>query len=270
MKNTRKIDKASSVFFFLGFVTSQLRHSSFLLLAVSANIASLLFYSIGYVLWLIACQLYPEHPPHRDYWYGFAQLKNQHRTAAALGGAALVCCLLGFAFPIALLFASWLFLLSNIIWCIGEYHKKQNPPTYDHNYSSTQQEAYLRYAVISTLMSLVPAITASICLFFPPATLFALLISVSLGFLLGTSALCSWIDCNLNEHKPDMLQKHPELIESYDILSQTLGAGQKPASEENNPSFQQSTSSLWSNPDKCPNHEQSENILPPYIPKINQ
>lgn len=218
MKHADRLDKASSIFFLIGFVVSKLQHAPFAILSMLSNLGTLFFYSIGYTLWLVACQMYPDQPAKKQFWYGFAQFKNQHRVSAVLGAVAIVCCVIAISFPIALVPANWLFVLSNCIWCIAEYHKKQNPPTDNQNYSSSQQSAYLRYAIVSTTMLLLTAIATTIATLFPPLAIFVFAASTLLGISLGAVAFYCWVDCTLNDHKPDYQSN------SYTMLSETLGA----------------------------------------------
>ncbi|KTD20801.1 Uncharacterised protein [Legionella lansingensis] len=220
MQKANRLDTASSAFFSLGFVVAQLRYSPFSLLSALSNIGALFFYSIGYGLWLLACQLYPNYPRQKDHWYGFAEVKDQHIIAAVIGAAAIACCIVGILVPAALVPASWLFFLSNAVWCIAEYHKQKNPPKDDDEYSGTKQSAYVRCACVSTLMTLTPAIAATISLFFPPAALIAFIASTTLGGCLGSVAIYCWVEYNFNS--TDIPHK-----ESYEVFTETLGSPRK-------------------------------------------
>ncbi|RMX18642.1 hypothetical protein [Legionella jordanis] len=180
----------------MGFLTSQLQHSPHPFISALANLASLFFNSIAYGLWLAAAQLYPDYPRKKDHWYGFAEIKKQHLVAAAIGALAIVVCIAGIVIPPFLVLGSWLFFTSNLFWCIAEYHKQKNPPGNDLNFSVAKQEAYVRYAILNTLITLIPAVTATIALFFPPAALLAFVASVTLGICLGSVSIYCWFEYN--------------------------------------------------------------------------
>lgn len=233
MKVAERLDTASGVFFFLGFVVSQLQHSPFVFIAALSNLAALFFYSIGYTLWLAACQLYPNYPPHKDRWYGFIEIKNQHRIAVILGALAIGCCVAGIFIPALLVPASWLFFASNLIWCIAEYHKHKLLQN-----SSAAETAYMQYTVISTIMTLVPAIGATISLFFPPAALLTFIISTTLGVTLGSLSLYCWLEYALDkENKSDS--------ESYHILTNSLEVENLSPSTPNHKPLQENYAPLW-------------------------
>ncbi|CEK10895.1 hypothetical protein [Legionella hackeliae] len=231
MKIAERLDTASGVFFFLGFVVSQLQYSPFVLLAALANLGTLFFYSIGYGLWLIASQLYPEYPRKQDCWYGFIEVKNQHRIAATLGTIAMLCCIAGIFLPVCLITAGWLFFASNLIWCIAEYHKQKIHPTH-----SNAQSAYMKYAILSTLLALIPAAAATISMFFPPAALCAFIVSTSLGFSLGALSFYCWLEYTLD------INEQP-LPQSYKLLSQHLEITHLPTPSPS--PCQTHTISLW-------------------------
>lgn len=217
MKPAENLDKASSIFFFLGFITTQLQHAPILLLSGLSYVGSLFFYTFGYFFWLIACHYYPEIPPQKQHWYGFSDFKNQNRFAAIIGGVGVIFSIIGLFIPVGFVLASWLFLLSNLIWCVSEFHKTKNPPLSDPNYSTSHQEAYLRFAMISTLMCFVPAIVATVIFFFPLIASTMILIGTGISLFLGAHALYAWVDTNCTDHQPDRMNH------SYSLLSKTLG-----------------------------------------------
>lgn len=255
MKIAERLDTASGVFFFLGFVVSQLQHSPFVFVAALSNLAALFFYSIGYSLWLAACQLYPNYPRQKDHWYGFIEVKNQHRIAAILGAIAIGCCVAGIFITALLVPASWLFFASNLIWCIAEYHKHQLLQN-----SSQAEIAYMQYTVISTIMTLVPAIGATISLFFPPAALLTFIISTTLGVTLGSLSLYCWLEYTLDrEDKSD--------AESYQILTNSLEMEKLSPSTPNPKPLQENYDSLWQAKTK-PTPQQITVISPPINPQF--
>ncbi|ASQ45734.1 hypothetical protein [Legionella clemsonensis] len=235
MRIAERLDTASGVFFFLGFVVSQLQHSPFVFLAALSNLGALFFYSIGYALWLAACQLYPDYPRQKTHWYGFVEVKNQHRIAAILGAIAIICCVAGIFMPAMLVPASWLFFASNLVWCIAEYHKHNITQNTSH-----AETAYMQYTVLSTVMTLVPAIGATISLFFPPAALFTFIISTTLGISLGSLSLYCWLDYTLG-------REFRSESDSYQLLTNSLEIEQSlPPSPSPNP-LQNSYNALWQN-----------------------
>ncbi|WED44135.1 hypothetical protein [Legionella cardiaca] len=251
MTTAERLDHASSFFFFLGFVVSQLQHSPFALLAALANIGALFCYSIGYGLWLCACQMYPNYPCQTDRWYGFTEIKNQHRVAAATGAIAMLCCVAGIFIPPFLVAASWLFFISNFIWSIAEYHK-QRVSKMDSNHSPIQ-ESYIQYTILSTLMTLAPAVSATISLFFPPATLLAFVISSTLVLSLGSIALYCWLDHTLVANENDSK-------ESYKVLEQHFSLTPTP-SVSNTLCDEIAESPLWRAPTSSPVPEELNNEI---------
>lgn len=193
MKHVKRLDKASSIFFFLGLISSKVRYIPLSLFWPILNTATLAFYFLGYILWLIASFLRPSLAPKKFTWYSFAEFKQQHKLAAILGVIATILSVLAIAFPILLVPASWLFLLGNCIWCVAEYHKFNNPPLYDDNYSHEKQKIYLRYALLMTSITLVGALATTVTFCFPAIVLPVMLFSTLLGILLNLTALHEWI-----------------------------------------------------------------------------
>ncbi|QMT60430.1 hypothetical protein [Legionella sp. PC997] len=216
MTVAQKLDKASGIFFFAGFLLSKLQYIPFPLAASIFRFLSLGVYGLAYLSWFTACHLHPDHPEHYRKWYGFAQIKEQFIFSSAIGFTATVISVAAIFVPALFPPAAWLFLLGNIIWAIGEYHKLKNPPPADENFSSTRQKAYVSYAVTSTAISLVAALAATFILLFPPLaipiTIFSLLICVGLGAL----AFEFWLNANLGQHEPDL---RPD---SYFEMTETL------------------------------------------------
>lgn len=114
--------------------------------------------------------------------------------------------------PALLVPASWLFFGSNLIWCIAEYHKQKI-----NQKSSHTDTAYMQYAMISTVMTLVPAIGATVSLFFPPAALVTFIISTTLGISLGSLSLYCWLDYTLGREYNAKSESYQQLTESLEI-----------------------------------------------------
>src|SRR3990167_7756953 len=177
-------------------MTAKLRLLPIPILSSVSNLLSTTCYLLGYIFWFIACHFYLDHPAQKETWYGFAELKNQHRITAALGFIGIVLCLVSLIFPAFLLPGVSLFAISNVMWSIAEYHKRQNPPQ-DPSYSPLRQNNYLRYAVLSTLVSMITVASLAFTLIFPSigAALFAfsfvgvLLTIAAFYFLLHSSEI---------------------------------------------------------------------------------
>lgn len=238
--HAKQLDKASSILFFLGFATSYLRFAPIVLLAALSNIISLFLYLFAYLFWLAACQLYPNHPALQEKWYGFAQFKDQNRTAAIIGTVALLCSAAALFFPIAVLPACWLFVISNGVWLIAEYHKKQNPLPYEQNYSSKKQETYLHYALVITAASLVTALATTIIFFVPIIALPTIIISSIFAVFFCGLSIQHWVALTFDEYPPDN-QK-----ESYKSLLSDKLAPKQPDLSSSNAVEPQSFPSLFS------------------------
>jgi hypothetical protein len=215
VSHAKRLESASGIFFFLGFAAAQLQRVPFIVLAAIPNIASIGLYFLGYMLWLVACQLLPDHPGRKKHWYGFTQFKNQHRAAAIIGTIAVFCSIVAYALPLAMIPACWLFAVSNCIWLLGEYHKKKNLFNHEKNYADSQQDTYLRYTTLTTALSIVTAITTTISLFCPVAAPVTIAISLIVGTLLATFALHYWLEYKFFNYQPEK--------QSYTVLSNKLG-----------------------------------------------
>ncbi len=217
MSHATRLDKASSYLFLLGFFISKIQYIPILIIAPFIKTISLILYFLAYSLWFIAGFIYPDHKKKNDEWYGFAQLKEQYQLAAVIGLAATVLSILALFVPILTLPAVWIFFVSNIIWIIGEYHKLNNPPQYELNYSHGHQNAYLSYAITMTLISLLTAISTSIILIVPPIAIpvfiIATLLSVGMGALAGEFVL----DYNFGNHPLTPIKNsYDQMIELLD------------------------------------------------------
>lgn len=187
MSHAKHLDNASGKLFLVGFIAAKLRLLPITFLSPIFSILSLLSYLIGYTLWLIACHFHPDHPPKQEAWYGFSQFKNQNRFAAAAGFIGISLCLLSFAFPVLLLPGTAIFAISNIVWSIAEYHKRQNPPN-DPSYSPARQNYYVSYAILSSVVSVITAASLALVIIFPPIGVAALFFSALIGFSLTAAA----------------------------------------------------------------------------------
>ena len=201
-KNAATYDKISGHFFLAGFVLYKLKNVPNLFLASLFNLAALSAYLVGYVTWFLASLCYPDHPRKRDSWYGFAEFKDQFQVASLLGIAATVMCLV---YPTLVLPALWLFTISNIVWCVAEYHKQHNPPEYDANYSNARQSIYIRYALLVTASSAITAIGVSVSLSLPALAYTALLVSSIVGGIVTIAAFYHFKQAIFDHFPPDVI-----------------------------------------------------------------
>ena len=226
-KITDTLDGVSGYLFFIGFLTSKLKNVPIALVTTVLNLVSLLAYLVGYLAWSVAVLLYPDHPRKQDQWYGFAQFKQQYQAAAVLGTLATILCL---TTPF-LLASAWIYTASNLIWNIGEYHKKQNPPTYNTQYSSTKQAIYFRYTVLVTITSAIAAVALSIAFLLPSIAITTLSLASVVGTGLTIASLNYWTQCAFGTFKPDIAPipvKH-----SYSTLASELTSdGAKPTPKQ--------------------------------------
>lgn len=213
---TEELDVYSGYFFTAGFFISRARVLPLALLNSILNLVSLLSYLVGYALWLVATLSYPNYPRKREAWYGFAEFKDQFQVAAILGTVATVICL---TYPPFLLLAFWLFATSNFLWTVGEYHKKENPPANNKNFSTLRQETYLKYAYLMTTISVLTAVTSTAMIYYPPISTAVSLFSGVAGNALTFLAFYYWRQSAYGEHPPDAKLNH-----SYNLYSQTLGS----------------------------------------------
>ncbi|ARB91083.1 hypothetical protein [Legionella longbeachae] len=187
MTVAQKLEKTSGIFFFLGFLLSKLQYLPFPLVSTIFKFLSLGIYSLAYGSWSIACLLHPDHKEHHQKWYGFAQIKEQFFFSSFLGLIATGLSIAAVFVPVLFPAAAWLFLVGNVLWTIGEYHKLKNPPQDNEDFSYTQQKNYLYYAITSCVISLVSAVSATLVVAFPPflipITIFSLLLYTGLGSL---------------------------------------------------------------------------------------
>lgn len=195
------LNKASGFFFFAGFVTTKVLFLPIAITPAIANVISLLFNSIGYAIWYLASHFYPEQKLKKNDWYSFAQSKEQHTFAAMLGLLATILSFAALSNPILFIPVAWLFLGSNLMWTLGEYHKLKNPPE-DENYSSSYQNVYLAYALTITGITLIAAINTTLLILFPPLAMPILIATTIIMTGLSAVALELWLDYTCNSYPP--------------------------------------------------------------------
>ncbi|MGC1182212.1 hypothetical protein [Legionella sp.] len=212
-------DDTGNFFSFSGFILSKLQYIPFTKAPIFGYI-SLAFYLIGYAAWCGYNFLRPEDQKQENKWYGFAKIKAQFLFSSLIGFTATVVSIAAIFIPFLYPSAAWLFLLANIFWAIGEYHKLKTPPNNDENYFS--------YILTTTVISLVTAITATLSFVFPiaalPIFIFSLLIYISLGAL----ALEFLLNSKFDDPKP------VQYSESYFKMNNKLGPDPTCASKNNN------------------------------------
>jgi hypothetical protein len=198
MNIARILSKVGDHLFLIGFIIARFRLLPLPILPIIVNILSLIFYLLGYILSIIAYQLSPDHPSLPNTWYGFSQFKTQSKISAMLGLAATTVCFMVFISPLAVIPVLWLFAMSNVFWCLAEYHKFNNPLAYENDYLPARQQSYLGYAFIMTILSIFSAIATTITLLCPATAVVILPISMIVTILLSLAALNYWIDSNFS------------------------------------------------------------------------
>ncbi|KGP64434.1 hypothetical protein EP47_11755 [Legionella norrlandica] len=218
MSDNTKLSKASTYFFFSGFFISKIRYLPFIILSPLLNLVSLFLYLIGYSLWFIASHFYPSQGKIEKEWYGFAQFKEQHLYAAALGLAATVISIIAIFSPILLLPAGWIFAGGNILWTISEYHKLNNPPVDEKDYVHERQSKYVSYALTISLISIVTSASTTLTFLFPVITLPILVATSFLCIGLGAWAVEYWLESNFGDSQACIV-----MDESYKQMNNQLG-----------------------------------------------
>ncbi len=199
-KHVKTLDSISGKFFIAGFFTARLKLIPIVMLSSILNIVSLSAYLIGYMVWYTTAFFYPDHQRNREAWYGFAEFKEQTQAAALLGTVATAFCLIT---PALIIPAAWIYNISNILWSIGEYHKKAKPPTQDPLFSSVKQALYFRYSLLATCTSVLTSLAATIIFFFPIATLAVTITAGIIGVGLMAVAGYYWGKCFFGVFPPD-------------------------------------------------------------------
>lgn len=200
-KAAQILNKASGGLFFSAFMLSKLQYVPIPLVSAVFRFFSLGLYILAYASWFFSSYFQPEYKQHHEKWYGFAKIKEQFLLSSFVGFIGAVVSIGAVFFPPLLPLAACLFLLGNIIWVIGEFHKYRNPPAHESDFSITRQKSYVAYAATATSISLVAAISCILMITLPflalPITLFSLVLYVGLGAL----ALEFWINSYSGDHK---------------------------------------------------------------------
>ncbi len=196
----KKIDKLSNIFFIMGLFFSKLHYFPLYFLSGLFNLVALSFYLLGYITWLTASFLHPDTAINDEEWYGFAQFKQQYSISALIGTVATVLTLATLFSQILILPSAWLFLVSNVFWCIAEYHKLKNPPAYG-DYSHTQQTSYLNYCITSTSLSFFVAAMTTLTFCIPPTAIFTVPFSLLVGAGFSLVSFYYWRDYRFGKHE---------------------------------------------------------------------
>ncbi len=193
------LDGLVSGLFITGFAASKLKDIP--AVGLIFTLISLCAYLIGYLLWNIATRLYPNHPRKANHWFGFAQFKQQYELASLLGLVACIMCLTNPGLLVVP--ALWIFVLSNTLWSIAEYHKLKHPPSHNPNFSSKQQALYLRYVLLMTAVCALSAICATAAFINPLFAFVAYMLPLTLGNVLTVLAFHACGQSLFNTFKPD-------------------------------------------------------------------
>ncbi|MDI1351844.1 MAG: hypothetical protein PSV35_03600 [bacterium] len=228
MSNLKTLEKVSGYLFFAGAIVAKIRYLPLTIVSSIVTLASLALYLAAYASWFFASHFYPEHKKHAHEWYGFAQFKEQHILAAALGIVATALSIAGIFLPVLLIPAAWLFLASNVVWTISEYHKLNNPHPQDQDYSPTYQNSYVSYAIAMTSLALVAALSTTLIFIFPLFTIPLIVLTTVFTIGLGVLAAESLLDCNFGDHKKvGIVAEH-----SNDKVTQVLGLSVTPKEKQ--------------------------------------
>lgn len=215
MTVAQKLEKTSGIFFFLGFLLSKLQYLPFPLVSAIFRFLSLGIYSLAYGSWSIACLLHPDHKEHHHKWYGFAQIKEQFLFSSFIGLIATGLSIAAVFVPVLFPPAAWLFLIGNVLWTIGEYHKLKNPPQNNEDVSYTQQKNYFYYAITSCAISLVSAVAATLIVAFPPLMIPITIFSILLYIGLGALAFEYWLHSKSAENTQSIKGSYNQMNDSF-------------------------------------------------------
>ncbi|MDP3558779.1 MAG: hypothetical protein Q8R79_00315 [Legionellaceae bacterium] len=235
----KKFDKGSGVLFFAGVFFSRI--TVFISAPFIGQILGTLgmgLYSIAYLLWITASLLHPKISPQKTLWFNTISYPRQFILAAVIGLAAAGVAITAIFFPIAALPAYWLFAISNAIWCVGEYHKKQFPPSFDPSYQAEKQNRYLQYAAIVSAISLFTALIFTVGYFITPVLIFAFVITPYLG---GFS-FRSWLNAIIPSDTKS--SETPSIAPSYSKVPSTTPK----STATESPSLSLTTSSIHGSP----------------------
>ena len=231
MTFAKRLEQISSGLFFIGFVISKLEHLPLMAAKGVFNLVALGLYLLAYLFWISACYIFPDHPRHKEGWYGFSQFKEQYQVAALLGTVATILFIAAMFFPIVNIPAVWIFAISNGVWFTAEYHKLEHPPGYEKDFSLIKQQHYLRFAGLVTLISVTAAISTTIAFACPPIAIMVLTVTTLITLVLGAAALIYWLEANLADEpaaeKPEAVLSVEESYEKIKTLTDKSPSAKK-------------------------------------------
>ncbi|MBN9230239.1 MAG: hypothetical protein BGO90_08990 [Legionella sp. 40-6] len=224
MQQAKILDRTSGFFFFLGFIISKLQYIPLVNIATIFRFLGLGVLLTGYGFSFTAHLHLGDHEPLRAKWYGFAKMKIQFILSSVIGFAA-TCVNVGAIFLPALFPpAAWLLMVGNLFWSIGEYHKFKNPSPQQDDFCPHYQEHYFLYSTLTTTISFVTALAATLIFLLPIYTIPIMVSSVLVCCGLGIFAAENWIIANFSPSKkgisgmPDS-SSHIEMIKTFNADS---------------------------------------------------
>lgn len=198
------LSKVSGFFFLVGLFSSRLSSIPISIVTMILNLVSTIAYLVGYVAWYAASLFYPDHPRKREYWFGFAQFKQQYQISALIGAIATVLCIIT---PFLILPTAWLYTISNFIWAVSECHRQENPFPDDPNFSSARQKLYVRYAVLVAISSVIASFSVTIAFLFPPITTIVLAGSSMIAAIMTIVTMYYWLKSIFGRYTPDHIKE---------------------------------------------------------------
>jgi hypothetical protein len=228
------LDMLSGKLFMGGLILSKLNMPSIARsLSYIISTISLVCYLIGYLFWLITTQFYP-HLPYPT-WSIFSSLSEQYQASALIG---LIACIICLFFPVYMVPALWMFVVSNALWCLAEYSKLQYKEA--AQLDITSQYYYFTYTKLATLVSIITALAASASFCFPVTALPLTIASFMLGNIISILAFYYlYLYVSTNSVTSTTLT-NPD---SYTIVRQSIGAS--PALENSVDLLNKHSARLW-------------------------
>lgn len=203
-QHAEMLSKLSGFLFLVGLFSSRLSSIPISIVTMILNLVSTIAYLVGYIAWYAASLFYPDHPRKREYWFGFAQFKQQYQISALIGAIATILCIVT---PFLILPIAWLYTISNFIWAISECHRQENPFPDDPTFSSARQKLYVRYAVLVAISSIIASLSVTIVFLFPPASFIVLTCSSLIAAVMTFFTMYYWIKSIFGRYTPDHIKE---------------------------------------------------------------
>jgi len=245
-RKARFFDKLCGNFFLAGFLLSKLKIIPNKFLNQGINLLALVAYLGGYTTWYLAALFFPSQTRKRGTWYGFAEFKEQFQVTALLGSFATLLCIFN---PTLIIPILCIYAVANIFWTFAEYHKYRNPPTYDPLYSTAAQANFMKYVILTTGISLLTAVCATISVIFPIAATATFVFSTLFTTSFSLLALLYMKRNMLDSFEPDSPEKKP-LESSYKTIAKKTTSLSRPKPFAEQPLTESGYSHSWS---KSPN-----------------